>query len=101
MKWLQTAVNYVSQGLVLLDQRQRVAAANRPGAQCLGADDVQSLMGKSWHEIPLLGACGKELEKSLASPGVPVQWSNEADDLRLSFETDKDGLAGMWVIVQE
>jgi PAS domain-containing protein len=97
LKWLQSAVDSAPQGLVLLDQRQRVVAANRRGARCLGLEEGTSLAGKSWHEVPRLGSCGNALEKSLASPGQPVEWSSEADDLRLQFETDKDGISGTWI----
>jgi PAS domain-containing protein len=97
MRWLQSAVHYAPQGLVLLDQRQRVVSANRLGAEGLGAEG-SSLVGKSWHEVPRLAACGKELEKSLASPGIPVEWTSEAGDLRLRFETDKISPVGTWIL---
>jgi len=94
---LQSAVERIPQAIMLLDQRQRVATANSSAAQALGVERSSSLVGKSWQEVPRLGPCGKELEKSLASPSCFVECSSEKDDLRLRLETDKDGLSGTWV----
>jgi PAS domain-containing protein len=97
--WMVSAISRFPEAAIFLDSQQRIFALNPAALRLLNEVDVKSLLGKSWHEIQLLGACGKELEKSLASPGVPVQWSNAEGDLRLRFETDKDGLSGTWIFV--
>lgn len=92
--WIQASVNRVPEASMLLDDRQRVIAANSRVAHVLGVNGV-SLAGKSWQEIPLLSSCGQALERSLASPGSPVEWSTNSGDLRLRFETDP--ASGTWV----
>jgi PAS domain-containing protein len=97
--WVQSAVEHAAEGLILLDQRQRVVAANRLAALAVGLDDGASMIGKSWHEIPWLSACGKELERSLASPGNPVEWTSETGGLRLRFETEAGDRSGTWITI--
>ena len=96
---LQSAVNRIPQAILLLDQRQSVVAANSSAVQALGAENSASLVGKSWQEVPRLSACGKELEKSLASPGCPVEWPSEAGDIRLRLETTAAGMTGTWITI--
>jgi len=69
-------------GSVLLDQRQRVIATNRLGAQGLGVGEGLALVGKSWHEIPRWRFAGRSW-RNLSLPRLPVEWSSETGDIRL------------------
>jgi PAS domain-containing protein len=97
MSRLQKAMDRIPQGMLLLDQRQRVVAANSLAAQALGVANSESLAGKSWQEVPKLSSCGKELEKSLASPGDPVEWTSEKGNIRFLFETANDTETGTFI----
>ncbi len=58
---------------------------------------IKDVLGKSWHECPLLNSCGADLERSLASPGQSVTCSTQGGELQVRFDTNPSGTIGTWV----
>ncbi len=85
--WLEVALSYMSRPLLLLDGRQRLAAANAAAAALLGARDPRDLSGKSWQDVRELSACGPSLAESLGSPGRPVHKMDGASGRVVEFFT--------------
>lgn len=94
---LQKAVLSVPEPVLILDPQQRLAAINPEAMSSLGIAKDHALIGKSWHEIPILESCGTGLERSLAFPGQSVLCPSKTGDVQLRFGTDADGLTGTWV----
>jgi len=93
---LHATIDRVPGGMILLDQRQRVAALNQEAARHLNIQDGTSLIGKAWAEIPMLASCGAFLERSLQSPGIELEITESGDEEALTIQTSADG-SGTWV----
>jgi PAS domain-containing protein len=89
--WLQSAVDQVPDGMVMLDQRQRVIAANALAAQRMHTGGQAIPFGVPWSDVPLLRSCGAWLEQSLSSPGIKVEGHLPADGGSLELTTLKNG----------
>ncbi len=73
---LRDVVALIEKPVILLDERQRVAAMSRPALELMRQASLESMLNKSWLEAPLLGECGKAIEDALRDPrstqSVPV-----------------------------
>jgi PAS domain-containing protein len=90
--WLQSVMELLPEGMVILDQRQRVVAVNAPAVRLLNAGGQAMLSGAPWSETPLLRSCGAALEQSLCAPGAEVKVDLPEDGVRLALMTLKGGL---------
>jgi PAS domain-containing protein len=59
--WLQSAVDRIPHGCMVLDQRQRVVAANAQAGQLLNRSHAD-LIGKSWYDLPQAETSNSTLE---------------------------------------
>ena len=96
---LQNAVRRISVPLMVLDGQQRLSAVNEAALSRLQVQDANAVLGKSWHEIPALNGCEGGLQRSLESPGRPVEWEVPNRQFRLRFESDADKLSGTWIFL--
>jgi PAS domain-containing protein len=94
---LQEAVNKIPQGVIVLDQNQRIRAVNSQAASSLGIPPATMLLGKSWLDAPVLQTCGSALEKSLAAPDQTIEWPIQQTGLSLHFHGAGAQFVGTWV----
>jgi PAS domain-containing protein len=95
---LQKAIHQISDPRVVLDSQQRVSAINQGALDQLGLAESQTMLGKSWNELPILGSCGQGLERSLAVPGQVIEWPMDGGRM-MKIETDAYGMAGTWISI--
>jgi hypothetical protein len=96
---LQDGVNKISQGILFLDQNQRIAAINTEAMRLMAL--TTSPLGRSWLDTAILQACGVTLEKSLAQPGSIVECPIDNSHLKLQFDTINSISSGTWVTILE
>lgn len=80
---LREAIASVDKPLILLDSRQRVAALSPSALARMGSPAMDSVLGKSWLEVPSLSLAGSEIERALATPGQQIVTDTALDTGRI------------------
>jgi PAS domain-containing protein len=93
---LQEAVRLIPDPMIFLDSQQRVSAINPAALTALGATNSETMLRKSWHEIPFLQSCGPFIEQSLLSPGILVHAQVASASLPAEFYTLGEA-SGTWI----
>jgi hypothetical protein len=89
----------VEEPLIVLDSHQRVSGISHLARARLGIRQEESVLGKSWLEIPVLSSSGTSLERSLANSGQAISCPVKDKGCTLIYETDANGLAGTWISI--
>lgn len=102
--WFQEAVDQIPSPRIFLDSRQRVVALSLAATSFFPALAASQVIGRFWHDVPLLQDCGPMIARALERPGLPVETGPFPSGIRLTFLTAASAdtfKAGMWVFLSK